>query len=89
MDNNDGALVLKSESPNIFGNGEKLSLEYQVSKRTRKAINIDFKVPLKPWTFYNPVVTSTIFQNSADKPWSGFHQIDRGLINCNMAYLLI
>lgn len=81
MENNDGALVLKSEVPNLFGRAEKLSIEYQVSKRARKGINIDLKAPLKPWTYHNPVITTSIFQNYTDKPWSGFHQVDRGLLS--------
>ena len=79
IDNNDGSLVLKSDLLNILGGAEKLSAEYQVSKNSQKGVNVEFKAPIRPWTYYNPIFTSAVYQNSGERPWSGFHQTDRGV----------
>ncbi|PSN40542.1 Sorting and assembly machinery component 50 [Blattella germanica] len=76
--NNEGSLVVGMRMPNLFGRGEKLQAEYNYGNKKSVAFNVSFRKPLRGRL--NPIFTGTLFQTGAEWPWSGYKQIERGLL---------
>ncbi|XP_037070529.1 sorting and assembly machinery component 50 homolog [Pollicipes pollicipes] len=75
---NEGSLVLSCRMPNLVGRGERLQGEYTYGTNQTTGINVAL---LKP--FHNAArttVTGSVYQSGADLPWSGFRQVDRGVL---------
>ncbi|XP_066991173.1 sorting and assembly machinery component 50 homolog A isoform X2 [Anabrus simplex] len=76
--NNEGSLVVGMKMPNLFGRGEKLQTEYSYGSKRTTGFNVSLSKPLRGKM--NSVFTSTIFQVGSEWPWSGYKQIERGLL---------
>jgi len=74
--NNDGSLMIQAKLPNIFGRGEKLSLEYTHGMMKSKTHSISFTKPVDadPDKWF----TAAAFHTHDEKPWSGFNEASRG-----------
>ncbi|XP_054157911.1 sorting and assembly machinery component 50 homolog [Oppia nitens] len=77
--NNDGSLVLQLKCPNVFGRGELFQSEYEYGTKHTTGFQSQFVKPLVPWLWPQPRLTTTLFQNGFDAPWSGYRETDRGL----------
>lgn len=76
--NNEGSLVLGARLPNIVGRGEKVQVEYAHGTQKSTGFNLTLTKPLLASGY--PFLTSAVFQQSAELPWSGFGEIDRGVL---------
>jgi len=75
---NEGSMVLSCRLPNLAGRGERLQGEYTYGTHKTSGINVSL---LKP--FHNDArasVTGSVYQSGTDFPWSGFRQVDRGVL---------
>ncbi|XP_043239282.1 sorting and assembly machinery component 50 homolog [Amphibalanus amphitrite] len=75
---NEGSLVLSCRLPNLAGRGEKLQGEYTYGTNKTTGVNLAFVKP-----FHNAAGTTlstSVYQSGTDFPWSGFREIDRGLL---------
>jgi len=74
--NNDGSLMLSFKAPNIFGRGEKLSVEYTHGMMKSKTHTVSFTKPINadPDKWF----TVAAFHTHDDKPWSGYGEASRG-----------
>ncbi|KAH9373476.1 hypothetical protein HPB48_009521 [Haemaphysalis longicornis] len=76
--NNEGSMVIGLKFPNTWGRGEFLQTEYHYGTKHSSGFNITVSKPFLGWL--NPRITGAIFQQAADFTWSGFRQLDRGLL---------
>ncbi|XP_069685589.1 sorting and assembly machinery component 50 homolog isoform X1 [Periplaneta americana] len=76
--NNEGSLVVGMRMPNMFGRGEKLQTEYSYGSKKTSGFNLSYIKPIRGK--FSQVFTSTIFQSGSEWPWSGYKQIERGLL---------
>jgi len=76
--NNEGSLVLGARLPNVLGRGEKVQAEY--AHGTKNSSGFNFTVTKPYLNAAHPLLTAAVFQQSADLPWSGFGEIDRGVL---------
>jgi len=74
--NNDGSLMVNFKTPNAFGRGEKLSLEYTHGMIKSKTHTVSFTKPINadPDKWF----TAAASHAHDDKPWSGFGEASRG-----------
>jgi len=74
--NNDGSLMVSCKTPNAFGRGEKLSLDYTHGMIKSKTHTISFTKPINadPDKWF----TAAAFHSHDDKPWSGYGESSRG-----------
>ncbi|XP_045621493.1 sorting and assembly machinery component 50 homolog A isoform X2 [Procambarus clarkii] len=76
--NNEGSVSTGGMLKNIFGRGEELSCEYSHGTKKSSSFFITFTKP-----FHNEastVFTSSVYQQGAEAPWSGYKELDRGLL---------
>ncbi|KAL3229883.1 hypothetical protein MRX96_023510 [Rhipicephalus microplus] len=76
--NNEGSMVIGLKFPNTWGRGEFVQTEYHYGTKHSSGFNITVSKPFLGWL--NPRITGAVFQQAADFTWSGFRQIDRGLL---------
>ncbi|KAJ9586575.1 hypothetical protein L9F63_028382, partial [Diploptera punctata] len=76
--NNEGSLLFAMSMPNLFGRGEKVKAEYNYGSKKTVAFNMSLTKPLQGQR--NPVHSCTLFQTGSEWPWSGYKQIERGLL---------
>jgi len=74
--NNDGSLMISFKTPNAFGRGEKLSVEYTHGMIKSKTHTVSFTKPINadPDKWF----TAACFHAHDDKPWSGYGEATRG-----------
>ncbi|XP_070490796.1 SAM50-like protein CG7639 [Chironomus tepperi] len=79
---NDGALTAELVSPNIFGRGERLSINYSYSYIKATEMNLKFLKPFYHTEFgdYKPETSLTIFRHSNVFPWSRFKSDHSGFV---------
>jgi len=76
--NNEGTVSTGGMLKNIFGRGEELTCEY--SHGTKKTSSF-FTTFVKPFhNEANTSITSSIYQQGSEAPWSGYREIDRGAL---------
>lgn len=83
VENKGTSIVFKSAIPNLTGRADMFIGEYHrtiLNDKNSSEINLGFKIPLKPWTFINPKLSTTIFHGSGDKPSAAFKELNRGLL---------
>ena len=76
--NNEGSVAFSMRFPNLMGRGERIQADYSYGNRRTSNINLGFVKPLRGRT--NAFFTSSVFQHFTEQPWSGYKQIDRGLL---------
>ncbi|KAG7295666.1 hypothetical protein JYU34_021950 [Plutella xylostella] len=76
---NEGNLVIGVKMPNVLGRGERLHAEYSVGHRSTSNFSIAATKPF-PRTPLVPVLTTSIFQQNHEYPWSGYRLLDRGVL---------
>ncbi|XP_021920492.1 sorting and assembly machinery component 50 homolog isoform X2 [Zootermopsis nevadensis] len=76
--NNEGSLAVGMRMPNLFGRGEKLHTEYSYGAKKTSAFTVSYTKPLRG--SLSPIITGTVFQAGSEWPWSGYKQIERGLL---------
>jgi len=74
--NNDGSLMVSFKTPNAFGRGEKLSIDYTHGMIKSKTHSVSFTKPVNadPDKWF----TAAAFHAHDDKPWSGYGEASRG-----------
>nr|XP_029718947.1 SAM50-like protein CG7639 [Aedes albopictus] len=79
---NDGAATAELTSPNIFGRGERLSLNYSYSYVRSSVLNLRFTKPYYHTAVgdYNPETSIGIFKHSSPAPWSKFRTDETGVL---------
>lgn len=77
--NNEGSMVIGLKFPNTWGRGEFVQTEYHYGTKHSSGFNVTVSKPFLGWL--NPRITGAIFQQGADFTWSGFRQVDRGLLS--------
>ncbi|XP_055637388.1 SAM50-like protein CG7639 isoform X2 [Toxorhynchites rutilus septentrionalis] len=79
---NDGAATAELTSPNIFGRGERLSLNYSYSYVKSSVLNLRFTKPYYHTVIgdYNPETSISIFKHSSPAPWSKFRTDETGIL---------
>lgn len=79
---NDGAATAELTSPNIFGRGERLSLNYSYSYVRSSVLNLRFTKPYYHTVVgdYNPETSIGIFKHSSPAPWSKFRTDETGVL---------
>ncbi|VVD04755.1 unnamed protein product [Leptidea sinapis] len=76
---NEGNIVLGVRLPNVAGRGERVSAEYSVGHRSTSNFSVSATKPLMK-TPLQPVVTSSVYQQNHEYPWSGYKLLDRGVL---------
>ncbi|XP_058059012.1 SAM50-like protein CG7639 [Anopheles bellator] len=79
---NDGAATTELVTPNIFGRGEKLSLNYSHSYVRNSVLNLRFTKPYLHTSVgdYDPETSITLFKNSSPSQWSKYRTEDTGML---------
>ena len=75
---NEGSLVLSCRLPNLAERREKLQGEYTYGTNKTTGVNLAFVKP-----FHNAAGTTlstSVYQSGTNFPWSGFREIDRGVL---------
>ncbi|KAJ8687444.1 hypothetical protein QAD02_023238 [Eretmocerus hayati] len=76
---NEASLLIEAKTPNLFGRGERLQVDYSYGHKNTSNINIS---AIKP--FFNgklsKVLTASVYNTSSDYPWSGYRQNDKGFL---------
>ncbi|CAH2101624.1 unnamed protein product [Euphydryas editha] len=76
---NEGNLVLGVKLPNVLGRGERVAAEYSVGHRSSSNFNVSATKPF-PHSPLTPVLSSTVYQQNHEYPWSGYKLLDRGVL---------
>lgn len=76
--NNEGSMVIGLKFPNTWGRGEFVQTEYHYGTKHSSGFNVTVSKPFLGWL--NPRITGAVFRQAADFTWSGFRQVDRGLL---------
>ncbi|CAG4967717.1 unnamed protein product [Colias eurytheme] len=76
---NEGNLVLGIRLPNVAGRGERVSAEYSVGHTSSSNFNVAATKPF-PRSGLQPVLTTTVYQQNHEYPWSGYRLLDRGVL---------
>jgi len=74
--NNDGSLMVSFKMPNMFGRGEKLSIDYTHGMIKSKTHTVSFTKPINADP--NKWFTAACYHAHDDKPWSGYGEATRG-----------
>lgn len=79
---NDGAATAELTSPNMFGRGERLSLNYSYSYVRSSVLNLRFMKPYYHTVVgdYNPETSVSVFKHSSPAPWSKFRTDETGIL---------
>lgn len=79
---NDGAATAELSSPNIFGRGERLSLNYSYSYVRSSVLNLKFTKPYYHTVVgdYSPETSFSVFKHSSPAPWSKFRTDETGML---------
>lgn len=79
---NDGAATAELTSPNIFGRGERLSLNYSYSYVRSSVLNLRFTKPYYHTVVgdYSPETSISVFKHSSPSPWSKFRTDETGML---------
>jgi len=79
---NDGALTAELQTPNIFGRGERLSINYSYSYIRATELNLKLLKPFYHTSLgdYKPETSITVFRHSNVNPWSRFRSDHSGLL---------
>lgn len=79
---NDGAATAELTSPNIFGRGERLSLNYSYSYVRSSVLNLKFTKPYYHTVVgdYSPETSISVFKHSSPAPWSKFRTDETGML---------
>ncbi|XP_047513632.1 sorting and assembly machinery component 50 homolog A [Pieris napi] len=76
---NEGNLVLGVRLPNVAGRGERVSAEYSLGHRSSSNFSVAATKPF-PKSALQPVVTTSVYQQNHEYPWSGYRLLDRGVL---------
>lgn len=76
--NNEGSVVVGMKLPNMFGRGERVQTEYSYGSSKSNNFSLQFIKPLLGK--FDSIITSSVYQSVAEWPWSGYRQVDRGLL---------
>lgn len=76
---NEGNLVLGVKMPNVLGRGERVQAEYSMGYRSTSNFSVTATKPY-PQKPLVPVLSSTVYQQNHEYPWSGYRLLDRGLL---------
>lgn len=76
--NNEGSLVIGLKAPNLCGRGERIQSEYSYGSKKTNNFSLQFIKPLLGK--HHSIFTSSIYQTMSEWPWSGYRQLDRGLL---------
>ncbi|XP_043476493.1 sorting and assembly machinery component 50 homolog [Leptopilina heterotoma] len=76
--NNEGSVTITTETPNMFGRGERINAQYSYGTKSNQ-INIS---AIKPFfdSRHQKVLTTSIFRTSSDFPWSGYKLSNMGFL---------
>ncbi|XP_053695048.1 SAM50-like protein CG7639 [Sabethes cyaneus] len=79
---NDGAATAELTSPNVFGRGERVSLNYSYSYVRSSVLNLRFTKPYYHTIVgeYNPEASISIFKHSSPTPWTKFRTEESGIL---------
>uniref|UniRef100_A0A2A4JH01 Bacterial surface antigen (D15) domain-containing protein n=1 Tax=Heliothis virescens TaxID=7102 RepID=A0A2A4JH01_HELVI len=76
---NEGNLVLGVKMPNVLGRGERLQAEYSMGYRSSSNFSVAATKPF-PHKPLVPVLSTSLYQQNHEYPWSGYKLLDRGLL---------
>lgn len=76
---NEGNLVLGVKMPNVLGRGERLQAEYSMGYRSSSNFSVAATKPF-PHKPLVPVISTSMYQQNHEYPWSGYKLLDRGLL---------
>ncbi|XP_015432212.1 PREDICTED: sorting and assembly machinery component 50 homolog A [Dufourea novaeangliae] len=77
--NNEGSVIIGAKTPNLFGRGERLQMEYSHGTKSSTNVNVSAIKPLVD-NWLHTVLSASVFNTSTDFPWSGFNERDKGLL---------
>ncbi|XP_003436026.2 SAM50-like protein CG7639 [Anopheles arabiensis] len=79
---NDGAATTELVTPNLFGRGERLSLNLSRSYVRNSVVNIKLTKPFYHTAVgdYEPETSITVFRNASPHPWSKYRLEDNGAL---------
>ncbi|OXU26423.1 hypothetical protein TSAR_013800, partial [Trichomalopsis sarcophagae] len=77
--NNEASLLIGAKTPNLFGRGEKLQVDYSYGHKNSSNINI---AAIKPFFTgrLSKVLTTSVYTTTSEFPWSGYKENDKGLL---------
>lgn len=76
--NNEGTVSTGGMLKNIFGRGEELSCEYSHGTKKSSSFYATFTKPFHNEA--NTFLTSSLYQQGTEAPWSGFKELDSGFL---------
>lgn len=79
---NEGAATVEMAAPNIWGRGERFSVNGSYSNSKTTDVNLKLSKPFYHTAFgdYKPEISLIMFRNAAMFPWSKYKTTDTGLI---------
>lgn len=79
---NEGAVTAELTSPNLFGRGEKLSIQGSYGNHQTTDINLKLAKPFyhTQMVDYKPVTSVSLFKYSAEFPWSKYRTRNLGIV---------
>lgn len=84
---NDGSMVLQARLPNTFGRAERITSDYTHGTKSSVGYGINFFKPIKGDP--NRTFSCGLFRSSADYPWSGYKQTEKGInVDLNLPSLV-
>lgn len=76
---NEGSLVVGMKMPNVYGRGESVQTEYSMGYNKNSNFSVRLAKPL-PLKTFSPTVSTSVFQQNHQMPWSGYKTLDRGVL---------
>ena len=88
MGNQEGSVSVGLKSPNVFGQGEKLQMDYSYGTKKTNQFNVTLSKPLHDMKTQKvtPTLNCTAFQQIGELPWSAYKELNRGLL-LDLAFL--
>ncbi|XP_014206956.1 sorting and assembly machinery component 50 homolog isoform X2 [Copidosoma floridanum] len=77
--NNEASLLVGAKSPNLFGRGERLQVDYSYGHKNSSNINISAMKPFYTGRL-SKVLTASVYNTSTEFPWSGYRENDKGFL---------
>lgn len=76
---NEGSVIIEAKAPNLFGRGERLTMEYSHGTKSSTNINVSAHKPfVNSWL--HTVLTGSLYNTTSNFPWSGYNECDKGLL---------
>ncbi|CAH1114993.1 unnamed protein product [Psylliodes chrysocephalus] len=76
--NNEGVLQIGIKTPNIFGRGERVQVEYSHGSKKTSNFNLAFIKPFRGK--HRPTLTTSMFQSHMEFPSSAYKMLEKGVV---------